>query len=84
MVGRIGDSPLVGCGGYANEFGGCSTTGHGESLMKMTLAREVIYNIEGGDDAQVSVMFDLGLNSRVFPEIYKTRENFKMYMFGVV
>ena len=61
MVGRVGDSPLVGCGGYANEFGGCSTTGHGESLMKMTLAREVVYNIERGDNAQVSVMFDLGL-----------------------
>lgn len=53
MVGRIGDSPLVGCGGYANEFGGSSTTGHGESLMKMTVGREAVYNIERGEDAQV-------------------------------
>lgn len=53
MQGRIGDSPLIGCGGYANEHGGCSTTGHGESLMKMTLAREAVYNIEKGHDAQV-------------------------------
>ncbi|XP_028402623.1 isoaspartyl peptidase/L-asparaginase-like [Dendronephthya gigantea] len=54
MQGRIGDSPMIGCGGYANEFGGCSTTGHGESIMKMTLAREVVYSVENGNDAQVS------------------------------
>lgn len=53
MQGRIGDSPLIGCGGYANEHGGCSTTGHGESLMKMTLAREAVYNIEKDHNAQV-------------------------------
>lgn len=55
MQGRIGDSPLIGCGGYANEYGGCSTTGHGESLMKITLAREAVYNIEKGNNAQVIV-----------------------------
>ena len=54
MQGRIGDSPLIGCGGYANEYGGCSTTGHGESMMKITLAREVIFNIEKGKSAQVN------------------------------
>ena len=53
MQGRIGDTPMIGCGGYANEYGGCSTTGHGESLMKMTLAREVVYNIEKGNTSQV-------------------------------
>jgi beta-aspartyl-peptidase (threonine type) len=53
MHGRIGDTPLIGCGGYANEYGGCSTTGHGESLMKMALAREAVYNIEKGNNAQV-------------------------------
>ncbi|CAB4045254.1 isoaspartyl peptidase L-asparaginase-like, partial [Paramuricea clavata] len=52
MQGRIGDTPLIGCGGYANEYGGCSTTGHGESLMKITLAREAVYNIEKGNNAQ--------------------------------
>ena len=48
MAGRVGDSPLIGCGGYANTEGAVSTTGHGESIMKMMLAREVVYNIEGG------------------------------------
>lgn len=48
MAGRVGDSPLVGCGGYANKEGAVSSTGHGESIMKVMLAREVVYNIEGG------------------------------------
>jgi len=48
MPGRVGDSPLIGCGGYANKEGAVSSTGHGESIMKVLLAREVVYNIEGG------------------------------------
>ena len=46
MKGRVGDDPLVGCGGYANKMGGATTTGVGESIMKLTLAREVVYNME--------------------------------------
>ncbi|MFH0971354.1 MAG: isoaspartyl peptidase/L-asparaginase [Candidatus Micrarchaeota archaeon] len=36
MFGRVGDSPLIGCGGYCDsETGGASATGHGESFMKI-------------------------------------------------
>ena len=39
MAGRVGDSPLIGSGAYADgAMGGCSTTGHGESIMKVLLA----------------------------------------------
>ena len=48
MTGRVGDSPLVGSGGYANQVGAVSTTGHGESIMKTLLAREVVHNMEQG------------------------------------
>ena len=42
MVGRVGDSPIVGAGGYAdNELGAVSTTGWGESIMKVLLAKTV-------------------------------------------
>ncbi|EAW74015.1 asparaginase like 1, isoform CRA_c, partial [Homo sapiens] len=35
MVGRVGDSPCLGAGGYAdNDIGAVSTTGHGESILK--------------------------------------------------
>jgi L-asparaginase / beta-aspartyl-peptidase len=49
MPGRVGDSPLVGCGAYAdNETAGVSVTGYGESIMKVTLARRVCSNMEKG------------------------------------
>jgi isoaspartyl peptidase/L-asparaginase-like protein (Ntn-hydrolase superfamily) len=54
LKGRVGDVPLVGCGGYANEYGAATTTGDGECIMKMTLAREVVYNMERKKNAQVS------------------------------
>ena len=53
FVGRIGDASLIGCGGYANNKGAAATTGNGEIIMKMTLARQVIYNIENQMGAQV-------------------------------
>ena len=38
--GRIGDSPLVGCGCYAdNEAAAVSATGHGESVMKIVMSK---------------------------------------------
>src|SRR5262249_31181671 len=40
LPGRVGDSPLIGAGLYAdNQTGGCSTTGWGESIMKVLLAQ---------------------------------------------
>ncbi|XP_068942210.1 isoaspartyl peptidase/L-asparaginase-like [Petaurus breviceps papuanus] len=53
MVGRVGDSPCVGCGGYAdNEVGAVSTTGHGESIIKVNLARLVIFHMQQGKNPQ--------------------------------
>ena len=45
MVGRVGDSSLLGCGTFANENSGCSLTGHGESIIKMGLARSIVDDI---------------------------------------
>ncbi|XP_075720264.1 isoaspartyl peptidase/L-asparaginase-like [Rhinoderma darwinii] len=53
MVGRVGDSPIIGSGAYADNFtGAVSTTGHGESIMKVTLARQVLFNMEKGESPQ--------------------------------
>lgn len=41
MVGRIGDSPLIGSGTYAGELCGVSCTGEGEAIIRGTLARDV-------------------------------------------
>ncbi len=41
--GRVGDSPLIGCGTYAdNGIGGVSTTGWGESMIRVVMAKTVI------------------------------------------
>ncbi len=45
--GRVGDSPLIGAGGYAdNAAGACSVTGHGESIMRTLLASRVVRNMD--------------------------------------
>ncbi|MEJ1273429.1 asparaginase like 1 [Cricetulus griseus] len=49
MVGRVGDSPCIGAGGYAdNDLGAVSTTGHGESILKVNLARLALFHVEQG------------------------------------
>ena len=52
LPGRIGDSPIVGCGTYADDStAGVSATGWGESIMKVTLARRVCDLVERGYNA---------------------------------
>lgn len=41
MVGRIGDTPIIGAGTYANSLCAVSATGRGESIMRATVARDV-------------------------------------------
>ncbi|XP_039640885.1 isoaspartyl peptidase/L-asparaginase [Perca fluviatilis] len=62
MVGRVGDSPIIGSGGYADNFSGAvSCTGHGESILKVTLARLILSHIEQGksvaDSSQLSLQY---------------------------
>lgn len=41
--GRVGDSPLIGCGCYADrEAGGASCTGWGEAIMKIVMAKTTV------------------------------------------
>ena len=43
LPGRVGDSPLIGCGCYADsEAGGVSCTGYGEAIMKIVMAKTAI------------------------------------------
>ncbi|XP_058080170.1 isoaspartyl peptidase/L-asparaginase 1-like isoform X3 [Magnolia sinica] len=41
MVGRIGDTPVIGAGTYANSFCAVSATGKGEFIIRATVARDV-------------------------------------------
>jgi beta-aspartyl-peptidase (threonine type) len=41
--GRVGDSPLIGCGTYAdNQVGAVSTTGWGEAMIRVVMAKTII------------------------------------------
>ena len=53
IPGRIGDSPLIGCGNYAdNEAGACSATGIGEIAIKLVLAKNTCDLIRTGKTPQ--------------------------------
>jgi beta-aspartyl-peptidase (threonine type) len=51
--GRVGDSPLIGAGTYADDTAGAvSTTGHGEGMIRLGAARLAAFAMGGGAPAQ--------------------------------
>ena len=51
--GRVGDSPLVGCGAYAdNAVGAAAATGHGEKLMRVVISKTACDQLAAGRSAQ--------------------------------
>jgi len=53
LAGRVGDSPLIGSGGYAdNQSGGVSATGLGETLMKVVISKTTCDFLAQGMTAQ--------------------------------
>ncbi len=53
IPGRIGDSPLIGCGNYAdNESGACSATGIGEIAIRLVLAKSTCDRMRAGQSPQ--------------------------------
>lgn len=55
MPGRVGDSPIIGCGGYADARCGVSATGVGEYLMRVMMARSVAEAVARLGSAQGAV-----------------------------
>ncbi len=51
LRGRVGDVPQVGAGFYASPTGAASTTGAGEDIARVTLARRAVGHVESGVDA---------------------------------
>jgi beta-aspartyl-peptidase (threonine type) len=63
--GRVGDSPIVGCGCYAdNEGAAISSTGHGESIMKVVMAKMVNDLVAGGSSPQAAAAAAIALLTR--------------------
>jgi beta-aspartyl-peptidase (threonine type) len=71
LPGRIGDSPLIGCGTYAdNCVGACSATGIGEIAIRLVLAKTVCNYIENGKTAQEAVELAIKLVNRKISATY--------------
>jgi L-asparaginase / beta-aspartyl-peptidase len=54
LPGRVGDTPLIGCGTYANNRAAVSCTGFGEDIIRTTLARQAAYLLEQGLDSMAA------------------------------
>lgn len=50
LPGRVGDSPLPGCGTYADENGAASCTGDGEAIIRVLLAKTALDFLLAGFD----------------------------------
>jgi L-asparaginase / beta-aspartyl-peptidase len=53
--GRVGDSPLIGCGTYADGYGAASCTGDGEAIIRVVLAKSAVDMLKAGADPQTAV-----------------------------
>lgn len=50
LPGRVGDTPIIGCGVYAdNESGAVSMTGLGEGIIRIAVAKEICDRLEQGE-----------------------------------
>lgn len=54
LPGRVGDSPLIGCGTYANEYGGVSCTGQGEAIIRIVMAKTTLDFLKNGVDPKTA------------------------------
>jgi L-asparaginase / beta-aspartyl-peptidase len=70
-LGRVGDSPLIGAGNYAdNRYGACACTGYGEMAIRCSTARSVILYMKLGrslERAAQEAMADLRHLTVPFP-----------------
>ena len=61
LPGRIGDSPLPGCGTYADDRGGVSYTGLGEAIIRLVLGKTAIDFLSEGIDPHAAARKSLKL-----------------------
>jgi beta-aspartyl-peptidase (threonine type) len=55
LVGRVGDTPLPGCGTYASKFAAASATGTGEYVIRALATRQISDHVERGMSLQASI-----------------------------
>jgi beta-aspartyl-peptidase (threonine type) len=61
LDGRVGDSPLPGCGTFANEHGAASCTGVGEAIIRVLMAKSALDFLAAGFDAATAAQASIDL-----------------------
>ena len=61
VPGRVGDSPLPGCGTYADDRGGVSCTGLGEAIIRVVLGKIAVDFLSEGIDPNMAARKSLAL-----------------------
>lgn len=65
LPGRVGDTPLIGCGLYADtSIGACVATGWGESITRLALARHAVELLDRGRSPHSAAREAVALLSR--------------------
>jgi L-asparaginase/beta-aspartyl-peptidase (threonine type) len=54
MQGRVGDSPMIGCGFFAGPACAVASTGIGEEIIRMMLAKRVHDMVSQGEDIRIA------------------------------
>lgn len=76
MPGRVGDSPLVGAGGYADaEVGAAAATGVGEEILRAVASFAVVERMRAGLHPMAAVAAVLGEMVRRRGEVLRARES---------
>jgi len=56
LPGRVGDTPLIGCGVYADDDAGAvSMTGLGEGIIRIAVAKEIVDRLEAGASPSAAI-----------------------------
>lgn len=56
LPGRVGDSPIIGAGTYADDaLGACSTTGHGEAMMRIVAAKTAVDHVQSATNGEAAL-----------------------------
>lgn len=63
--GRVGDSPIIGAGTYADEHCGVSATGHGELFIRYTVARDICARVEYAHESLAQAADDVVMHELV-------------------
>ncbi|MDQ7778837.1 MAG: isoaspartyl peptidase/L-asparaginase [Planctomycetota bacterium] len=67
LPGRVGDTPLIGCGIYAGPCGAVSVTGVGEAIIRQVLSKSVYDKLVAGRSASEACKWGISLYDPSIP-----------------